>query len=113
MKIEMHRGDTCQVSFTIKNKDDSPIGRIFDEIYFTVKNAAYDKDFLIQKRLSTGEITRDGDVYSLMLLPEDTDNLIFARYVFDVELVAHDPTFKQTAIGELIIREEVTHARNE
>ena len=113
MKIEMPRGDLRNVRFTVTNADGTPSEIAFDEIYFTVKGADTDKNFLIQKRLGDGGIERmDDGSYQFSILPEDTDNLRVTRYVFDIELVL-DGEIKQTTVGELVLTNEVTFAENE
>ena len=109
MNITMPRGDVRPISFTITGADDVT----FDEIYFTVKDRFDRKEFLFQKRLSTGEISQNEDgSYQFFILAEDTDNLSVKKYVFDIELVAGSD-IKQTFIGELILTNEVTFAVNE
>jgi len=112
MNITMPRGDIRPVSFTINDANGTPSDISFDEIYFTVKRSFTDKRFLFQKKLSTGEIeqTNTGE-YSLIIEPEDTNNLYFGEYAFDIEVVNTD--VKQTFVGELILTEEATHAANE
>ena len=113
MNITMPRGDLRPVNFTVSGSDGQPVNLEFDEIYFTVKATFLDKDFLFQKRLGDGSITREADgSYSFVILPEDTDHLRFAKYVFDIELVLNG-RIKQTTVGELLLTNEVTFSENE
>ncbi|MCL1789855.1 MAG: hypothetical protein FWG40_00600 [Peptococcaceae bacterium] len=112
MKIEMHRGDTCEVTFRVTNKGSGSPAEPFDEIFFTVKESPRSKDVFVQKRLSNGEISFDGNAYRLMLMPDETDGLDFGRYAFDIELV-RGQFLKRTYLGVLMLGEEVTHARDE
>lgn len=118
LSITMPRGDIRPVYFTVyeNNGDDEEKTMYdgnFDEIYFTVKTGYNKKEYLFQKRLSTGEIEllEDG-VYQFVIEPEDTDNLKFGAYVFDIELVA-GTDIKQTFTGDLTLTNESTHVYNE
>lgn len=114
MDINMPRGDMRPVEFHVRNLDGEKEEIHFDEIYFTVKRHYMDKNFLFQKRLSTGEIemTEEG-TFSFVIMPEDTDSLaINQNYDFDIELVI-EGEMKQTFTGTLLLTKEVTHAANE
>lgn len=110
-KITMPRGDVRPVNFTLQGLNGCVID--FDEIYFTVKLAATRSDFVLQKRLTTGdiELMEDGS-YQLIIEPEDTNHLKYGKYIVDIEVVSGDD-LKQTFIGELALLDEVTHANNE
>jgi hypothetical protein len=45
-------------------------------------------------------------------MPEDTNNLDFGEYMFDIELVI-EGQMKKTFTGRLRLTEESTHATNE
>lgn len=114
MEITMARGDLVSKTFLVRGPDKQPYTEDFDNIYFTVKRFATDKNYKFQKRLSDGGIikTNDGE-YEFTIMPEDTDNLDFpADYEFDIELVSNG-TIKQTYYGVLHLTKEVTHHYNE
>lgn len=113
MTITMPRGDIRQVNFTISTNDGSDLGINFSEIYFTVKSAFNKTEYVLQKRLSTGEIElMDNGSYQFTIESYDTDNLKIGRYVFDIEVVAGQQV-KQTFVGDLILTNEVTFVENE
>ncbi len=113
MKITLPRGDIRQITFMVESADGIPYDGEITEIYFTVKRYYSEKAAILQKKLSTGEIISDGDgQYHFTLYPEDTDNLQFTKYAFDIEIVGGS-TLKQTFVGELELTMEVTHAGNE
>ena len=113
MEIRMARGDITTKSFTIKNKDGTLYSEEPDDIYFTVKSSANDKEYKFQKRLVTGTIESiDTGKYQFTILPEDTNDLGFSTYDFDIEIVKL-PGLKKTFYGKLILEKEVTHACNE
>ena len=112
LKITMPRGDMKPVEFYISDIDSEDTDIEIDEIYFTVKKGFIYNDIIFQKRLSTGEIEqKEGYTYSFVIEPEDTDNLKFGEYSFDIEIVG--PSLKKTFVGKLILSEEATWATNE
>ena len=82
MRISMPRGDMREQAFSVKLNQE-PFVDAFDEIYFTVKKNFKDRNFLFQKRMTTGEIesVKDG-MYQFVILPEDTNDLNFDDYVY-------------------------------
>ena len=112
MTISLPRGDIRNVRFQIN--DGSQVYTDFDEIYFTVKKDYKKEDYLIQKKLSAKSITLDKEsgFFSFRLEPEDTNELNYGTYVFDIEINKGD-VIKQTSLGQLIITEEVTFSANE
>ena len=110
LQISMPRGDMRAERFTLKLHDSPYLD--LDEIYFTVKKTVNNKTPLFQKRLSNGTIEVDGDSFRFIILPEDTDNLEYGHYVFDIELVK-EGSIKQTFVGSLDLTSEVTFAENE
>ena len=118
MEIEMARGDILTKSFVIRGPDKQPYTTAFDDIFFTVKKTAEDRDFKFQKRLSTGGIEAvldDGTLtgtYQFTIMPEDTDDLLYGDYVFDIELLL-DGVIKRTFLGRFRMLKEVTHHYNE
>lgn len=113
MKLEFPRGDSYEKGFIMKSRSTrEPVTEVFDEIYFTVKTFASDEEFLFQKTLTGGGITSDGEGhYTLLIAPEDTDDLDFREYDVDFEFVKG--TFKRTFYGVLKLTKEVTHSNNE
>lgn len=110
MQITMPRGDLRPIEFQV-NLQKVPYTE-FDEIYFTVKKTVSNKEFVIQKTLSGGDIVLDGTSYTFNIEPEDTDNLDYGIYVFDIELIKTGE-IKQTSVGQFTLTSEVTFAENE
>lgn len=114
MQITMPRGDYIKRKFIVKDKSGNIVDIDFDEIYITFKRRTDSKEALFQKRLTTGQITKDEDgYYHFGILPEDTDDLDYSKYYFDIELYNKKPLIKRTILGELTLTAEVTHAYNE
>ena len=109
----MARGDLETKTFNLKTKSGQVFSTEPDEIYMTVKKASRDHDYLFQKKMSDGSIVKvETGKYHFTILPEDTDNLDFRDYVFDIEIVK-DGMIKKTFCGKLVIGPEVTHHYNE
>lgn len=78
--IKLTRGDTARLTVPIVNlaNNGEYTMESGDILYFTVKKTAKDSDFLFQK-LVTGS-------NSIHIKPEDTANLSFGKYKYDVQL---------------------------
>lgn len=111
--MEFARGDSYTRGFILRDaatKD--PILTNWDDVYFTVKKYASDREFKFQKRMTSGGIRSDGDGhFTLMILPEDTNGLPFGDYDFDIEFKYLN--YKKTFYGQLRLAKEVTHVNNE
>ena len=111
--IEFPRGDTCPVSFQlidengdiIKLKDD-------DELYFTMKKSYNEKEYILQKKYSTGEIVQQDGKCVFTILSKDTNELNYGSYVYDLCFRSRDLT-KTICIGQITITNEVTFIGNE
>lgn len=112
MKIIMPRGDLRNVVFVVENVDGTTSDIEFTEIYMTVKRSFEDRWFIFQKKLSDNTITHDSDGYHFTIEPDDTNDLDFGSYVFDLEFIADD-TLKQTVTGTLLVTAEATTVWNE
>lgn len=107
--IKMPRGDIRNIHFTVRDANDTEVSKGFTQITFTVKANTSSRKIAIQKKLTNGTITKDGNVYSFSIKPEDTDYLDYGTYYYDIELIRGDE-IHQTFVGKLIITEEVTFA---
>lgn len=113
MIINMPRGDLRKIKFSINDNQGNILDTNFDEIYISFKKNYIDENVLFQKRLTDGSITKDEEnYYHFSIDPQDTDNLRFGDYVFDIEIVK-DGSIKQTTIGTLNLTSEVTFYKNE
>ena len=112
LEFSMARGDLSSFPFAVY-LDEELDQTSMDEIYFTVKKHFYDPEPLFQKTLSDGDIEDlGGGNYLITILPEETENLPFGKYDFDIEVVRL-PEIKKTFNGTLELTKESTHARNE
>ena len=110
MEIIMPRGDLRTIQFGVSQNGLPYID--FDEIYFTVKKTVTNKTFVLQKKLSDGGITLEGNVFQFIIEPEDTEELEYGKYPFDICLVK-EGVIKETSVGSLTLTSEVTFAENE
>lgn len=108
--MEITRGDTKALYFQRKVNGE-PILTEAQEVYFTIKNNYYEKNYLIQKTLDDMTFDEEGK-YHFVINPEDTDKLNYGDYVFDIE-VKTDTYTKTIAKGIFKITEEVTFVENE
>lgn len=113
--MKITRGDTEKFKFQRKDQDDTAITRKADEMYFTLKANETMEDFIFQKRLSDGTITfTDDGYYHFTILPEDTNNLDYDLYYFDIEVKTVEDNYVRTLKkGTIQITGEVTFASNE
>lgn len=113
MLITMPRGDIRRIHFVVSDSLGNETDVDFDEIFFTVKRSFQDRAILFQKRQSNGTIWKaDDGGYDQKIMPEDTNDLKYGQYVFDVELVQGDE-IKQTNVGNFVLTNEVTFVADE
>ena len=111
--IVMHRGDKVDKKFRVINKvTKEPMDIAFDDIFITFKMVYLSETVTFQKRMSNGDIVFHDGYYHFSIMPEDTDNLPFGKYDYDIEVVRNGQ-IKQTRAGKLYITNEVTYASNE
>lgn len=114
MDYEFIRGDT-QVIGGFQFVDEE--GNILklddaDEMYFTLKKTYKANDYIIQKKLSKGEIQYQDGCYYLILEHDDTANMKYGTYVYDIQIVSRG--FVRTPIlGTITLTEEATFKSNE
>lgn len=78
--IKLTRGDTARLTVPIINlaNNGEYTMESGDILYFTVKKTAKDTDFLFQKSVTGSN--------SIHIKPEDTADLSFGKYKYDVQL---------------------------
>lgn len=105
------RGDSKTFTFQRKDKDNNVITEKPDKMYLTIKQNEYERQPLIQKTFDNG-IRFEEDTYYVDFVPEDTDDLSFGKYVYDIEIINGD-IVKTIKKDTFIIESEVTHKENE
>lgn len=115
MDFEFPRGDTKRFKF--KLKDSAGIDLILgvgDNLYITVKKNANSKEVLIQKTLESGiDYNNDDGYYYVTLKADDTSELDYGTYGFDIELKTSAGLVKTLLIGSITLTEEYTYKGDE
>lgn len=112
MDIEFTRGDTQFFKFQIKDGEGNPIQlKDVDKLYFTVKQNANSEEILIQKKYPENIQYTDG-YFNFVLNSEDTSDLAYGTYNYDIELKSGDYV-KTLGQGTITLTEEITFRSDE
>lgn len=111
-KIFITRGDTAYITVNVYAPDGSEYAlQEGDKLWFAVKRKTTDKDYLISpKELSIGINPSTGKQEAVLsIFPQETKNLDFGSFVYDVSLVNTAKNFVNTIIepSSFTITEEV------
>lgn len=119
MDIALTRGDTCLISFNIKDA----YGQNYelkdgDRLYFTVKNDFYTEKVVFQKTYENGiYYDEDTQSYIINLTQDTTADLEFKEYKYDIKIVISqdesDPIVKTLIKGSFTLTENATYKENE
>ena len=113
MDIEMIRGDTQPLKFQVKDNNGNILKMdLGDELIFTIKKNYNTKEKILQKKLSDGSIYYESGYYFITLSHEDTANLKYGTYVYDIQLMSAG-IVETLVLGTITLTEEVTHIENE
>lgn len=82
-KISMTRGDSLIISFELMQDGEAYIPQDGDVIRFALKEKISDESVLVEKIIPN-------DTMTLTLAPEDTKNLNFGEYRYDVQITYAD-----------------------
>lgn len=107
--IDMPRGDQFPVSFKVRLKDSKEYLTVEEvtEVTITCKKAPIkDSPIIFQKKLSTGDVTYEDSKFKFQILEEDTKNLQYGTYGFDIEVRAKN--LISTKVGSLTITDVYT-----
>lgn len=114
------RGDTKRIKFQRKDADGNLVTETPAELYFTVKNAWTDEDFIFQKTLADMEYDDDEEsgtygFWGFTIRPEDTNSMNYGRYVCDLEVIRDAEKLEKTTIykDQFNVMGEATWAINE
>lgn len=107
------RGDTIPCMFQRKNKEGQPIEDKAPKIYFTVKESNEEEEVVLQKTIDDMEFD-ENFIYHFTIWPEDTDNLYYGTYKYDIQVKYPEVNYKKTiSKGNFIIEDESTWKANE
>lgn len=107
-KITMTRGDTLRVKVNMMMDDREYTPGEYDEIRFAAKRNKYNSDktdYYDDEPLIM--VTIPNDTLILQLDPEDTKDLWFGTFVYDIQLTMEDGTVDTFISGKLVLTEEV------
>jgi len=106
MNIELVRGEEFPVEFTLKNEDNQNITpQELTDIIITCRKLPYsDSDVLFQKKLSDDEIEYSDGNYTFNILEEDTKDLEYGNYGYDIKVIQEGLIDK--FVGIITIKEE-------
>lgn len=105
--MKFTRGDTYKFKFQRRNANNEPILTKSQKMWFTVKKNYKTVDKLIQKTLINGITYTDDGYYHITLNHDDTKNLKYKKYVYDIQ-VENDGIVKTIALGNIELTNEVT-----
>lgn len=99
--IYMTRGDTATINLSIKNdnKEEYELGE-GDVVVFSVKKTLSDETYLIQKTFKDKEI---------VIEHEDTRNLYFGEYLYDIQLTFADGKVSTIVTPSKLVLESEVH----
>ena len=85
-KIYLTRGDSAFLTISLNDEN----GSLYelsegDKIYFRLKKSSSSDNLLLEKEVNTQTLTLE--LFTLELLPEDTEDLSSGLYCYEVELV--------------------------
>lgn len=103
MEHELIRGDSAVIEFSVK--EDITLNDI-ETLTLTARPYA-DGDILFTK--SKKDFTLEDHTFSVEILPEDTQELLYKKFDFDIEIVLNDKT-TSSLIGTVnIVKDYTTH----
>lgn len=114
MDFEFTRGDTKVFKFKLKDKNGEVLNLAStDKMYLTAKKSATSKEIAFQKTLGNGiELKSDG-YYYVTINSEDTANLAYGTYGYDIQIKTATGIVKTLLIGSITLTEEYTFKGDE
>ncbi len=110
--FEFPRGDTMPVSFELTDSNGNELDFSSAEVYFTLKKNYNTQTAILQKKYSLGEIEIEGKNGNLVLEHNDTAELSYGKYVYDIQIKSGDYV-KTLVIGQIELTKESTWKVNE
>lgn len=115
MDFEFTRGDTKPLlKFKLKDKNGEDLElSSTDKLYFTVKKDANSNTVIIQKTIDNGITISDDGYIHVRLESDDTAELPYGQYGYDIELKTAEGIVKTLLIGTITLTEEFTFKGDE
>lgn len=112
-EIEIIRGDSFAINVRMTDKEGKEIIVGEDgQVYFTMKKTYNDEEAILQKDLNDGIVYSEEIGYRITFNTNDTNELPYGKYVFDIEYKVND-FVRTVAIGTIKLKNEVTFKENE
>ncbi len=114
MDFEFTRGDTKVFKFKLKDKNGEELKLAStDKIYLTAKKNAKSTEKAFQKTLGNGIELKDDGYYYVTINSNDTANLNYGTYGYDIEIKTATGIVKTLLIGSITLTEEYTFKGDE
>lgn len=115
-KISVVQGDTSKIyKFKRKDAEGNVITTLPLKMWITFKETTNCSKALFQKTLENGiTFSSNDNHYRFQLQPEDTENLSYGEYTFDIKVI-NENNDKKTILedGILEVKDHSTHKCNE
>lgn len=114
MDLEFPRGDTKVFKFklTDKNRENLTLSST-DQIYMTVKKDINSNTVIFQKRIGNGIELKEDGYYYVTINPDDTNELPYGQYGYDLEIKTGTGIVKTLVVGSITLTEEYTFKGDE
>lgn len=104
--IRLVRGTSLTLTVTVTDGDGNPYTMTEQGVVrFGVKQNVTAGEYLVKKEVTVGENGK----YSFQLMPEDTEELPFGIYKYDVGLQEGDHYYNVIPCSDLVLCQNVTH----
>lgn len=114
MDFEFTRGDTKVFKFKLQDKNGEELKlESTDRIYLTAKKSATSTEVVFQKTLGNGIELKDDGYYHVTINSDDTANLSYGTYGYDIEIKTATGIVKTLLIGSITLTEEFTFKGDE
>lgn len=107
MEEELIRGDSAVIEFSLTDDDGQAIPMSMIDTLILTARIHPDCEVLFTKNKE--DFILENDIYSVEILPEDTQDLNMKKFYFDVEITLTDGT-RGTLLGRIeLIKDITTH----
>lgn len=114
MDLEFPRGDTQVCKFKIKDKNGEELSLSnTDKLFFTCKKNSKSDEIVFQKTLDNGIEQRSDGYYYITINSDDTAELNYGEYGYDIELKTEAGIVKTLTIGSIALTDEFTFKGDE
>lgn len=107
--IHIIRGTTTSIDIALTNESGGAYLLQSNEILrFGVKVRAEHTDYTLVKELTAADLNSDGTAYTLTLEPEDTEDMEFMRYCYDVGLQSGTDYYNVIPCSDFVVEHNIT-----